>query len=112
MLLVGVTRRSLHFCLTRLLLGLVKREYTILHSTMAGITGNVGPDILRRLLTSPPADIDPNVNVYGSTAIMRLLRRNYNIDIQRDCLQAMVDSDKVDLDVKDRQGRSLEDLAR
>ena len=80
---------------------------------MAGITGNVGPDILRRLLTSPPADIDPNVNVYSSTtAIMRLLRRNYNIDIQRDCLQAMVDSDKVDLDVKDRQGRSLEDLAR
>ena len=74
------------------------------------MVGNRGPDILRRLLTHP--DIDPNVNVYGSEAIMRLLRRNYHIDIQRDCLQAMVDSDKVDLDAKDHLGRSLEDLAR
>ena len=69
------------------------------------------PDILRRLLAHP--DTDPNVkDMYGSTPIMVLLQRNYDIDIQRGRLQALVGSDKVDLDVKDPQGRSLEDLAR
>ena len=73
--------------------------------------GTCGPDILRRLLTNP--DTDPNVrNQRGSTPIMVLLQRNFNIDIQRGRLQALVDSDKVDLDVKDPQGRSLEDLVR
>ena len=43
---------------------------------------------------------------------MLLLQRNNNMDIQRVCLQAMVESDKVDLDVKDPEGRGLEDLAR
>ena len=48
----------------------------------------------------------------GSTPIMVVLERNRPIDIQRGCLQALMESDKVDLDVKDWQGRSLEDLAR
>ena len=81
---------------------------TILHSACYG---NCGPDILRRLLTNP--DTDPNVkNLNGNTPIMILLQRNNNMDIQRVCLQAMVESDKVDLDVKDPEGRGLEDLAR
>ena len=84
------------------------RGNTILH---AACCGNCGPDMLRRLLTNPATD--PNVkNLHGRTAIMFLLQRNNNIDIQRDRLQAMVESNKVDLDGKDRNGRSLEDLAR
>ena len=81
---------------------------TILHSACAGYSG---PDMLRRLLAHP--DTDPNVkNLYESTPIMYVLERNRHIDIQRVCLQALVESDKVVLDVKDEQGRSLEDLAR
>ena len=84
------------------------RGNTILHSACYF---DGGPDILRRLLAHP--DTDPNVkDMYGSTPIMVLLQRNYDIDIQRGRLQALVGSDKVDLDVKDPQGRSLEDLAR
>ena len=78
----------------------------LLHSAC---TGNSGPDILRRLLTIPDIDVK---NQEGHTPIMNLLERNNNIDIQRDCFQAMLDSDQVDLDVKDLEGRGLEDLAR
>ena len=86
------------------------RGDTILHSACYG---HGGPDILRRLLAHP--DTDPNLkNLVGRTPIMLLLQRNRNIDIdiQRGRLQALVESDKFDLDVKDPQGRSLEDLAR
>ena len=84
------------------------RGFTILHSACYG---TCGPDILSRLLTNP--DTDPNVkNLDGRTPIMILLQMNYDIDIQRGRLQALVASDKVDLDVKDPQGRSLEDLVR
>ena len=86
------------------------RGNTILHYACYG---HGGPDILRRLLAHP--NIDPNVKnlMDGCTPIMDLLQRNHiNIVIQRGRLQALVESDKVDLDVKDPQGRSLEDLAR
>ena len=70
-----------------------------------------GPDILRRLLTHP--DTDPNVkSLDGYTAIMLLLQRDDDNDIQRGQLQALVESEKVDLGVEDPHGRSLEDLAR
>ena len=56
---------------------------------------------------------DPNVrNQEGDTPIMILLKSNLNIDIQGNCLQAFVDCNKVDLDVKDPDGDGLEDLAR
>ena len=84
------------------------RGFTVLHMACYR---NCGPDILRRLLTNP--DVDPDVkNINGETAIMLLLRRNQNMDNHGDSLRAMVESDKVDLEVKDPYGRSLEDLVR
>ena len=74
---------------------------------------NCGPDLLRCLLTNP--NTDPNVkNRQGRTPIMVLLR-NLNLDsaeLQALCLQAMVEFNSVDLDIKDAGGRGLEDLAR
>ena len=67
--------------------------------------------MIRSLLAIP--DSNPNVkNQEGYTPIMFLLQRNNNIDLQRDCLQAMLESDQVNLDDKDPQERGLEDLAR
>ena len=74
--------------------------------------GNCGPHLLRCLLTSP--NTDPNVkNRHGRTPIMVLLR-NLNLDseLQTLCLQAMVEFNSVDLEIKDASGRGLEDLAR
>ena len=88
---------------------------TALHYAMHPFYGHPDPDILRRMLTNP--DIDPNVKSFsGYTPIIMLLlearlERNNNIDIQRDCLRAMVESDRVDLDFKNRRGVGLEDLA-
>ena len=68
-------------------------------------------EILTHLLARPKTD--PNVrNQEGDTPIMILLKRILNIDIQGNCLQAFVDCNKVDLDVKDPDGDGLEDLAR
>ena len=63
--------------------------------------GSLNPNIMRMLLTHPA--IDPNVRSpdYGNTPIMELLHHgDDNIDIKRDCLRAMVESNKVDLEVK------------
>ena len=61
---------------------------------------NIDPVASLMLLTHP--NIDPNVGSpdYGPRPIMVLLLRNYNNDIKRDCLRAMVESNKVDLEVK------------
>ena len=90
---------------------------TALHYAMHPFYGHPDPDILRRMLINP--DIDPNVKSFsGFTPIIMLLldsrlllERNNNIDIQRDCLQAMVESSRVDLEVKHPWGLGLEDLA-
>ena len=67
--------------------------------------------MLTHLLANP--NIDPNVRDQdGDTPIMLLLKINFNIDIQGNCLQALVDCNKVDLDGKDREGNGLEDVAR
>ena len=69
-----------------------------------------GPNVLRRLLTSP--NTDPNVrDNQGLTPIMYLLNRTDNQD-QVKRLQAMVEFKRVDLDLKTPEGASLEDLAR
>ena len=87
------------------------RGSTVLHQACYSLYRICGPDILRRLLSN--LDVDPNVkNIDGKTAIMLLLRGNYNMNLRRDGLRAMVESDKVDLEVKDPEGRSLEDLTR
>ena len=90
---------------------------TALHYAMHPFYGHIDPDILRKMLINP--DIDPNVKSFsGYTPIIMLLldsrlllERNNNIDIQRDCLQAMVESSRVDLEVKHPWGLGLEDLA-
>ena len=65
-----------------------------------------------RLLLAHP-DIDPNAkNAHGYTAIMYLLQIDYDPGIARGRLQALVESDKVDLGIEHPHGMSLEDLAR
>ena len=65
-------------------------------------------DLLRRLLTNP--DSDPNLKTLrGNTPLMVLLRRGGNVV---DLLRAFMECDRVDLELKDQDGRSLEDLAR
>ena len=84
-----------------------QRGYTALH--LAALQGH--QEIITHLLAKP--NTDPNVrNQEGDTPIMILLKINLNIDIQGNCLQALVDCNKVDLDGKDREGNGLEDLAR
>ena len=66
------------------------------------------PDLLRRLLTNP--DTDPNLkNHMGYSPLMVLLRMGGNVV---DHLRAFMECDRVDLELKDQDGRSLEDLAR
>ena len=88
---------------------------TALHYAMRPFYAHPDPDILRKMLNNP--DVDPNVRSSdGYTPIMDLLdsrlERNYNIDIKRYCLRAMVESNRVDLEVKHPLGLSLENLAR
>ena len=76
------------------------RGETALHIACCPL-GRLEPHIMRMLLTHPA--IDPNVRSpdYGNTPIMELLHHgDDNIDIKRDCLRAMVESNKVDLEVK------------
>ena len=69
--------------------------------------GTCRPEVLRLLLAN--LNLDPNTkNHSGSTAIMLLVRRGDNMG---DELEVLLECDKVDLDVKDKRGRSLEDLA-
>ncbi len=62
--------------------------------------------------------MDPNQrDPSGDTPIMHLLRElaecSYLVDANaRHCLQVLVNNDRVDLNLKDPVGRSLEDLAR
>ena len=80
---------------------------SVLH---AAVHYSGGPNVLRRLLTSP--NTDPNVrDNQGLTPIMYLLNRKDNQD-QVTRLQAMVEFKRVDLDLKTPEGASLEDLAR
>ena len=80
---------------------------SVLHLAVDGLGG---PNILRRLLTSP--NTDPNVrDNQGLTPIMCLLNRTDNPD-QVKRLQAMVEFKRVDLDLKTPEGASLENLAR
>ena len=86
------------------------RGLSVLHSAASGFGG---PNILRRLLTSPSTD--PNVrDNMGKTPIMLLLHpalhNNSAQQVKR--LQAMVEFNRVDLDHKTPEGASLEDLAR
>ena len=69
-----------------------------------------GPNILRRLLTSPNTDPNARDN-RGKTPIMCLLNRTDNLD-QVKCLQAMVEFMRVDLDLETPDRANLEDLAR
>ena len=65
-------------------------------------------DLLRRLLTNP--DTDPNLkDRMGDSPLMVLLQRGGNVVDQ---LKAFMECDRVDLELKDQDGRSLEDLAR
>ena len=84
-----------------------QRGYTALH--LAALQGH--QEILTHLLASPKTDTNVE-DQDGDTPIMILLKSNLNIDIQGNCLQALVDCNKVDLDGKDREGNGLEDLAR
>ena len=86
------------------------RGLSVLHAAASGFGG---PNILRRLLTSPSTD--PNVrDNLGKTPIMLLLHpalhNNSAQQVKR--LQAMVEFNRVDLDLKTPEGASLEDLAR
>ena len=81
--------------------------YTALH--LAASQGHQG--ILTHLLASPKTDTNVE-DQDGDTPIMILLISILNIDIQGNCLQALVDCNKVDLDGKDLEGDGLEDLAR
>ena len=66
------------------------------------------PDVLRRLLTNP--DTDPNLkNHFGYSPLMVLLRMGGNMVDQ---MGVFMECDRVDLELKDQEGRSLEDLAR
>ena len=59
-------------------------------------------------MTNP--DSDPNLKTLrGNTPLMVLLRRGGNVV---DLLRAFMECDRVDLELKDQDGRSLEDLAR
>ena len=84
-----------------------QRGYTAIH--LAASEGH--QEILTHLLASPKTDTNVE-DQDGNTPIMILLKSNLNIDIQGNCLQAFVDCNKVDLDVKDPDGDGLEDLAR
>ena len=70
------------------------------------------PDFLRNFLTN--LNVDPNAkDCQGNTPIMALLKTYNPNNNVTECLRVMVESDRVEiLHVKDRQGRSLEDLAR
>ena len=86
------------------------RGETALHIACCPL-GSLNPNIMRMLLTHPA--IDPNVRSpdYGHTPIMQLLLMDDNIDIKRDCLRAMVESNTVDLEVKDARGLGLVPMA-
>ena len=86
------------------------RGETALHIACCPL-GRLEPHIMRMLLTHPA--IDPNVRSsdYGHTPIMQLLLMDDNIDIKRDCLRAMVESNTVDLEVKDARGLGLVPMA-
>ena len=59
-------------------------------------------------MTNP--DTDPNLKTLrGNTPLMVLLRRGGNMVNQ---LRAFMECNRVDLELKDQDGRSLEDLAR
>ena len=92
---------------------------TAFHHACGGTDVWDNPTILRRMLTHP--ETDPNVNDQwqGHTPIMELLCNmlysdgNYgNYDKQRECWQEMLESQRFNLDVKDSDGFSLEDLIR
>ena len=70
------------------------------------------PDFLRIFLTN--LNVDPNAKDYQSNTPIMALLKTYNPNNNvTECLRVMVESDRVEiLHVKDRQGRSLEDLAR
>ena len=73
------------------------------------------PDVLRRLLTSP--DTDPNLkNHMGDSPLMMLLRwaimDSHLRTLIMDQLRIFMECDRVDLELKDQEGRSLEDLTR
>ena len=84
-----------------------KRGETVLHYLV-----DWDPDFLRNFLTN--LNVDPNAKDYQSnTPIMNLLKTYNPNNNVTECLRVMVESDRVEiLHVKDRQGRSLEDLAR
>ena len=75
------------------------------------VYGSAGPSLLRRLLAHPSTD--PNdTNMVGETALMALFHNDGNLV---EHLQAFAECAKVDLDcldLKDQEGRSLDDLAR
>ena len=80
---------------------------TALHCALRA--GKGGPNILRLLLANPA--IDPNlVDQVGDTAIVLLLMEGERN--MADHLRALVECDRVDLYVRDQDGRSLEELAR
>ena len=83
------------------------RGETVLHNLVP-----CDPDFLRNFLTN--LNVDPNAKDYQSnTPIMNLLKTYNPNNNVTECLRVMVESDRVEiLHVKDRQGRSLEDLAR
>ena len=59
-------------------------------------------------MTNP--DTDPNLkNHMGDSPLMVLLQMGGNVVEQ---LRAFMECDRVDLELKDQEGRSLEDLAR
>ena len=58
------------------------------------------------------ARVDPNqTDLQGNTPIQHLLGKQQSNASQR-CLQLLVNDDRVDLDLKDGEGQSLEELAR
>ena len=84
------------------------RGASVLH---AAVHYSGGPNVLRRLLTSP--NTDPNVrDNWGKTPIMWLLDWTDNPDQVKLLLQAMVEFKRVNLDLKTPEAESLEDLAR
>ena len=83
---------------------------TVLHCLLASGWG-CDPDDMRILLDN--LDVDPNArDLEGATAIMLVLRNNFNIDLLTMCLRVLVESERVDLDLKNPEGLSFEDLAR
>ena len=72
-----------------------------------------GPCVLRLLLSNPGTD--PNVkDRQGNTPVMQLLERHSpSLLIKRTSkLRALLECDRVDLDVKNPHGRRPEDSAR